>query len=133
MGGLLLGYVRVSTNDQRGQMQFDALIEAGVPEEQIYFDQLSGAKAAKERPGLSALVSYARRDDTVLVYRIDRLGRSLIDVLNTVAEMQERGIGLRSLVDGIDPSTASGRSNWASLPLWRSTSGNSSMSGCGPA
>ncbi|TSE15052.1 recombinase family protein [Arthrobacter sp. KBS0703] len=107
--GLLLGYVRVSTTDQRGQMQFDALIEAGVPEEQIYFDQLSGAKAAKERPGLSALLSYARRDDTVLVYRIDRLGRSLIDVLNTVAEMQERGIGLRSLVDGIDPSTASGR------------------------
>lgn len=107
--GLLLGYVRVSTTDQRGQMQFDALIEAGVPEEQVYFDQLSGAKAAKERPGLSALLSYARRDDTVLVYRIDRLGRSLIDVLNTVAEMQERGIGLRSLVDGIDPSAASGR------------------------
>lgn len=107
--GLLLGYVRVSTTDQHGQMQFDALIEAGVPEEQIYFDQLSGAKAAKERPGLTALLSYARREDTVLVYRIDRLGRSLIDVLNTVADMQARGIGLRSLVDGIDPSTASGR------------------------
>lgn len=107
--GLLLGYVRVSTTDQRGQMQFDALIEAGVPEEQIYFDQLSGAKTAKERPGLTALLGYARRDDTVLVYRIDRLGRSLIDVLNTVALMQERGIGLRSLVDGIDPSTSAGR------------------------
>ncbi|MHA7297718.1 recombinase family protein [Pseudarthrobacter sp. MDT3-1] len=107
--GLLLGYVRVSTTDQHGQMQFDALTAAGVPEEQIYFDRLSGAKAAKERPGLSALLSYSRRDDTVLVYRIDRLGRSLIDVLNTVAEMQERGIGLRSLVDGIDPSTPSGR------------------------
>lgn len=50
-----------------------------------------------------------REGDTVLVYRIDRLGRSLIDVLNTVAEMQENGIGLRSIVDGIDPSTASGR------------------------
>ncbi|WP_230854558.1 recombinase family protein [Arthrobacter terrae] len=107
--GLLLGYVRVSTTDQHGRMQFDALIEAGVPEEQIYFDQLSGAKAAKERPGLTALLGYARREDTVLVYRIDRLGRSLIDVLNTVADMQKRGIGLRSLVDGIDPSTASGR------------------------
>lgn len=107
--GLLLGYVRVSTTDQRGQMQFDALIEAGVPEEQIYFDQLSGAKTAKERPGLTALLGYARRDDTVLVYRIDRLGRSLIDVLNTVALMQEKGIGLRSLVDGIDPSTSAGR------------------------
>ncbi|NKR17174.1 hypothetical protein A5N17_06840 [Arthrobacter sp. D2] len=88
-------------------MQFDALIEAGVPEEHIYFDQLSGAKAAKERPGLTALMSYARREDTVLVYRIERLGRSLIDVLNTVAEVQQRGIGLRSLVDGIDASRAS--------------------------
>jgi DNA invertase Pin-like site-specific DNA recombinase len=67
------------------------------------------APRPKERPGLSAPLSYARRDDTVLVYRIDRPGRSLIDVLNTVAETQERGIGLRSLVDGIDPSTLSGR------------------------
>lgn len=107
--GLLLGYVRVSTTDQHGAAQRDALLEAGVEEKYIYFDQLSGAKAAKERPGLSALLAFAREGDTVLVYRIDRLGRSLIDVLNTVAEMQERGIGLRSLVDGIDPSTASGR------------------------
>jgi DNA invertase Pin-like site-specific DNA recombinase len=107
--GLLLGYVRVSTTDQGGQAQFDALREAGVPEEHIYFDQLSGAKAAKDRPGLTALLAYARRDDTVLVYRIDRLGRSLIDILNTVADMQKRGIGLRSLVDGIDPSTPTGR------------------------
>lgn len=107
--GLLLGYVRVSTTDQHGAAQRDALLEAGVEEKYIYFDQLSGAKAAKERPGLSALLAFAREGDTVLVYRIDRLGRSLIDVLNTVAEMQERGIGLKSLVDGIDPSTASGR------------------------
>ena len=107
--GLLLGYVRTSTTDQHGQMQFDALIEAGVKEEHIYFDQLSGTKSARERPALSKLLGYARDGDTVLVYRIDRLGRSLIDVLNTVAEMQERGIGLKSLVDGIDPSSASGR------------------------
>ncbi|MBE4720502.1 recombinase family protein [Pseudarthrobacter sp. AB1] len=107
--GLLLGYIRVSTTDQHGLAQRDALLAAGVSEEYIYFDQLSGAKAAKERPGLTALLAFARDGDTVLVYRIDRLGRSLIDVLNTVAGMQERGIGLRSLVDGIDPSTASGR------------------------
>lgn len=107
--GLLLGYVRTSTTDQHGQMQFDALLEAGVKEEHIYFDQLSGAKAARDRPALSKLLGYARDGDTVLVYRIDRLGRSLIDVLNTVNEMQGRGIGLKSLVDGIDPSSASGR------------------------
>ncbi|MFB9654430.1 recombinase family protein [Pseudarthrobacter oxydans] len=107
--GLVLGYVRTSTTDQHGKAQFDALLEAGVPEEHIYFDQLSGAKAAKERPALSKLLAYARDGDTVLVYRVDRLGRSLIDILNTVAHMQERGIALRSLVDGIDPSTAAGR------------------------
>ncbi|HEX9088880.1 MAG TPA: recombinase family protein [Arthrobacter sp.] len=107
--GLLLGYVRTSTTDQHGQMQFDALTDAGVKEEHIYFDQLSGAMSARERPALSKLLGYARDGDTVLVYRIDRLGRSLIDVLNTVAEMQERGIGLKSLVDGIDPSSATGR------------------------
>lgn len=107
--GLLLGYARTSTTDQHGQMQFDALIEAGVKEEHIYFDQLSGTKSARARPALSKLLDYARDGDTVLVYRIDRLGRSLIDVLNTVAEMQERGVGLKSLVDGIDPSSASGR------------------------
>jgi DNA invertase Pin-like site-specific DNA recombinase len=107
--GLVLGYVRVSTTNQHGAARWDALLEAGVEEKYIYFDQLSGAKAAKERPGLSALLAFARDGDTVIVYRIDRLGRSLIDVLNTVAEMQERGIGLRSLVDGIDPSTAGGR------------------------
>lgn len=107
--GLVLGYVRTSTTDQHGKVQFEALIEAGVPEEHIYFDQLSGAKAARERPALSKLLAYARDGDTVLVYRIDRLGRSLIDVLNTVDHMQKRGIALRSLVDGIDPSNAAGR------------------------
>jgi DNA invertase Pin-like site-specific DNA recombinase len=89
--GLVLGYVRTSTTDQHGKMQFDALIEAGVPEERIYFDQFSGAKAARERPALSKLLAYARDGDTVLVYRIDRVGRSLIDVLNTVDHMQKRG------------------------------------------
>ncbi|WP_209729354.1 recombinase family protein [Arthrobacter sp. CAN_C5] len=107
--GLLLGYVRTSTTDQHGRMQFDALIEAGVPEKRIWFDQLSGAKASRERPAMVKLLEYAREEDEILVYRIDRLGRSLLDILNTVALMQERGIRLRSLVDKIDPSTAQGR------------------------
>lgn len=107
--GLLLGYARTSTTDQRGDIQFDTLLEAGVKEEHIYFDQLSGSKSARERPALQKLLGYARDGDTCLAYRIDRLGRSLIDVLNTVEEMQKRGIALRSLVDGIDPSTPTGR------------------------
>jgi DNA invertase Pin-like site-specific DNA recombinase len=70
---------------------------------------MSGAKTAKERPGLTELLKYARDGDNVYCWRIDRLGRSLIDVLNTVDEMTKRGIGLHSIVDGVDPSTASCR------------------------
>jgi hypothetical protein len=62
---LVLGYGRTSTTDQHGKMQFEALIEAGVPEEHIYFDQLSGAKAARDRPALTKLLAYARDADTV--------------------------------------------------------------------
>ncbi len=107
--GLTLGYVRTSTTDQHGKIQFEAIKAVGVPEERIWFDQLSGAKAAKERPGLTELLAYAREDDEIVVYRIDRLGRSLIDVLNTVELLQKRKIRLQSLIDGVDPSTSQGR------------------------
>lgn len=90
-------------------MQITALEEAGVARDKIFIDHMSGAKTAKERPGLTELLKYARDGDQVFCWRIDRLGRSLIDVLNTVDEMTKRGIGLHSLVDGVDPSTASGR------------------------
>lgn len=90
-------------------MQIAALEEAGVARDKIFIDHMSGAKTAKERPGLTELLKYARDGDQVFCWRIDRLGRSLIDVLNTVDEMTKRGIGLHSLVDGVDPSTASGR------------------------
>jgi DNA invertase Pin-like site-specific DNA recombinase len=104
-----LGYARVSTTDQDARMQIAALEEAGVERERIFIDHMSGAKTAKERPGLTELLKYARDGDDVYCWRIDRLGRSLIDVLNTVDEMTKRGIGLHSIVDGVDPSTASGR------------------------
>lgn len=90
-------------------MQIAALIEAGVAEDKIFIDHMSGAKTAKERPGLTELLKYARDGDQVYCWRIDRLGRSLIDVLNTVDEMTKKGIALHSLVDGVDPSTPSGR------------------------
>ncbi|MET4144333.1 recombinase family protein [Arthrobacter sp. UYCo732] len=104
-----LGYARVSTTDQDARMQIAALVEAGVEEKNIFTDHMSGAKTAKERPGLTELLKYARDGDQVYCWRIDRLGRSLIDVLNTVDEMTKRGIALHSLIDGVDPSTPSGR------------------------
>ena len=82
--------------------------KGGCREARIFIDHMSGAKTAKERPGLTELLKYARDGDNVYCWRIDRLGRSLIDVLNTVDEMTKRGIGLHSIVDGVDPSTASG-------------------------
>ncbi|MEH0110746.1 recombinase family protein [Tersicoccus sp. MR15.9] len=107
--GMLLGYARVSTTDQHGRLQFDALTSYGVAEERIWFDQITGAKSARERPAMSELLKYAREGDEIVVYRIDRLGRSMLDILNTVALLTERKIGLRSLVDNIDPSTPAGR------------------------
>jgi DNA invertase Pin-like site-specific DNA recombinase len=104
-----LGYARVSTTDQDARMQIAALVEAGVAEDKIFIDHMSGAKTAKERPGLTELLRYARDGDQVYCWRIDRLGRSLIDVLNTVDGMTKKGIALYSLIDNVDPSTPSGR------------------------
>lgn len=76
-------------------MQIAALVEVGVAEDKIFIDHMSGAKTAKERPGLTELLKYARDGDQIFCWRIDRLGRSLIDVLNTVDEMTKRGINER--------------------------------------
>ncbi|MGZ9829501.1 recombinase family protein [Tsukamurella ocularis] len=104
----LLGYVRVSTTSQTTDQQEDALIEYGVPRERMFGDRLSG-KAGTERPGLQALLDYARAGDVIVVVGIDRLGRSVAEVSSTIAELSARGITLRSLREGIDTSTAAGR------------------------
>lgn len=105
----LLGYTRVSTSDQDARLQVDALREAGVLEEHVYSDVTSGAKSIVQRPGMKQLEKYARDGDTIVVWRIDRLGRSLLDVLQTVERLSDRGISVRSLQDGIDPSTPAGK------------------------
>ncbi|WP_422392035.1 recombinase family protein [Arthrobacter sp. N1] len=106
---MLLGYARISTTDQNASMQVEALVEAGVDRKRIFIDEMSGAKAARERPEMKRLLDYARPGDRTLVWRIDRLGRSLVDVVNTVNEILEKGIELQSIMDGVDPSTAQGR------------------------
>ena len=79
----LLGYTRVSTASQDAQLQLDALVDSGVQKRDVFADVTSGSRTAIERPGMKRLLDYAESGDTVVVWRIDRLGRSLIDVLNT--------------------------------------------------
>lgn len=105
----LLGYTRVSTTSQDAQLQLDALVAAGVQKRDVFADVTSGSRTAIERPGMKNLLEHAAEGDTVVVWRVDRLGRSLIDVLNTVNLLRERAVNVRSISDGIDPSTSTGR------------------------
>lgn len=105
----LLGYTRVSTATQDAQLQRDALVDVGVQQRDVFADVTSGSRTAIERPGMKRLLEHAEAGDTVVVWRVDRLGRSLIDVLNTVNLLRERSIKVRSVSDGIDPATSTGR------------------------
>jgi DNA invertase Pin-like site-specific DNA recombinase len=103
----LVGYARVSTNDQELNLQVDALLTHGVTKEYLFFDKLSGAR--EDRPGLQACNDTLRRGDTLVVWRLDRLGRSMRHLVNLIADLKERGIGFRSISDGmIDTTSASG-------------------------
>ena len=102
---MLIGYARVSTEDQHLDLQRDALARAGC--ERSFEDQRSGAKV--DRPGLLAALDYARSGDSIVVWRLDRLGRSLSDLIALVRRMEEDGIQLRSLTEGIDTSTINGK------------------------
>lgn len=102
--GLDLGYARVSTSKQHLERQLDALSAAGIPAARIYTDKKTGATI--EREGLAALLAYARADDTVVVYTLDRLGRNLREVLNLVHDLAAQGIGVRSLNDPLPINTA---------------------------
>lgn len=100
----LLGYARVSTLHQSPDMQTRALTEAGA--ERIWTDRMSGAR--DDRPELAALLDYARRGDVLMVWRLDRLGRSLPHLLTIASDLQDRGIELRSLTEAIDTTTPGG-------------------------
>lgn len=99
----------MSTSSQDAQRQLDALVAAGVQKRDVFADVTSGNKTAIERPSMKKLLDYAEAGDTVVVWRIDRLGRSLVDVLNTVNLLRDRGVHVRSISDGIDPTTSTGR------------------------
>jgi len=104
----ILGYARVSTTGQDLDGQLTALAAQGVESGQIFTDKLSGA-VNTERPGLTALLHYAREGDTVVVTAINRLGRSVAEVTRTIAELGECRIVLRALREGVDTGTPTGR------------------------
>jgi len=104
----ILGYARVSTIGQDLDTQLVALIDAGVDADRVFTDTLSGA-ANTARPGLTALLDYARAGDTVIVAAIDRLGRSVAEVTRTIADLGQRRIVLRALRESVDTGTPTGR------------------------
>lgn len=100
-----IGYARVSTKDQSLNLQIDALKKAGC--QKIYSEQISGAKS--DRSQLQEMISHLREGDIVIVWKLDRLGRSLRDLVNLVSKFQESGIGFLSLQDNIDTTTPTGK------------------------
>lgn len=102
---MLIGYTRVSTADQSRDSQHDALEAAGC--ERIYTDVASGAKT--DRPGLQQAMDALRAGDVLLVWKLDRIGRSLAHLVQLVAELQKREVGFRVLTGEIDTTTASGK------------------------
>jgi DNA invertase Pin-like site-specific DNA recombinase len=107
--GAQLGYARVSTGHQSLDQQLDALTAAGVKPNRVYTDKLSGTSTREQRPGLAALLDYARPGDAIVVVGIDRLGRNAAEVMATIRDLRDRDIVLRSLREGIDTSNATGR------------------------
>lgn len=104
----ILGYARVSTLGQDLDSQLAALAAEGVESSHVFTDKVSGA-VNTDRPGLTALLHYAREGDTVVVTAIDRLGRSVVEVTRTIADLGQRRILLRALREGVDTGTPTGR------------------------
>src|SRR5512144_1853036 len=102
---MLIGYARVSTSDQTLDLQKDALLKAGC--DRIFTDTASGAKS--ERIGLDEAMSHLRERDTLVVWRLDRLGRSLKHLIETITALNNRKIGFKSITEAIDTTTSGGK------------------------
>ena len=105
---MLIGYMRVSSVDDRQSvdLQRDALLAAGVDERHLYSDKASGAR--DDRPGLKACLGYLKDGDTLIVWKLDRLGRSLANLLTIITDLKDRGVAFRSLTEQMDTSTPHG-------------------------
>jgi DNA invertase Pin-like site-specific DNA recombinase len=104
---MLIGYARVSTNEQNLDLQRDAIRKAGVSAKNLYTDKITGTK--EERPGLAEALSHLREGDTLVVWRLDRLGRSLKHLIETVTALQSTGVAFQSITENINTATATGQ------------------------
>lgn len=104
---MLIGYARISTPDQSLEPQLEVLRSAGVEQPQLYSDIASGART--ERQGLQDALAYAREGDTLVVWKLDRLGRSLSHLIEVMNSLEQRGIGFKSLTEGFDTTTPGGK------------------------
>ena len=102
---MLIGYARVSTNDQNLNLQKEALLKVGC--EKIYEDKISGT--TKQRPGLDKALDVLRPGDTLIVWKLDRLGRSIKNLISLISDLNSKDIHFKSITDSIDTSTPSGR------------------------
>lgn len=107
LSGRLIGYARVSTEDQNLDLQIDALKRSGVPADAIYVEKISGA--ARRRPQLDLALKNLRAGDVLVVWRLDRLARSLRDLVRRIEVIENKGAGFRSLTESLDMTTAGGR------------------------
>ncbi len=101
----VIGYARISRSEQSVDLQCDALLAAGCT--RIFTDEMSGARS--DRPGLKQALDYVRDGDTMCIWRLDRMGRSVANLIEVVAELERRGVALKSLNEEIDTSSPSGR------------------------
>ena len=111
---MLIGYARVSTQDQNLDLQTEALTKAGC--KRIFNDKISGSRA--ERPGLTKALEMLREGDTLIVWKLDRLGRSVKNLVDLVGELHKQGIQFKSLTDAIDTGTPAGRFFFHVMASW---------------
>lgn len=102
---MLIGYARVSTKDQNLELQLDALTKAGC--QKVFEDTISGARA--DRPGLGKALEMLREGDTLVVWKLDRLGRPVKQLIELVSDLHKQNVQFKSLTDSIDTGTPSGR------------------------
>jgi len=102
----MIGYARVSTQDQNLSLQIDALKKEGIDEKDIYQDKISGSR--KDRPGLKPCLKSLNKGDTLVVWKLDRLGRSLQDLIQIVQDLKKRGVNFKSITESIDTNSPGG-------------------------
>ena len=115
-GTRLIGYARVSTEDQNLDMQLDALRNAGVLDDNLYFEAKSGV--SNKRPQLAMCWQDARPGDTVVVWKLDRLGRNVVQLYTRIAELRQRNIGFRSLTESFDLGTPMGNAMFGMMAVF---------------